>query len=225
MQLKLAPKRFASASRGLRQFRRAHVVRRRVDEVARQRGRFRHPHDIGDVDAVGRHQPDVRRIGLAIAAEAVAAEREGERGEPRIVRRVGEAIDARRQQARQRAGPEQVARFAPSSSRPNSTCAICPSAAGRIRHLPGLAVKSLAAANCRAGSGRLFEIAAHVVLVAKVIGMAEVAGAVSNGECMRFSIETRRAGCRGFIARPINQPLGLTVYCWRVRLLRPISVS
>ena len=112
MQLKLAPKRLARSSRGLRQFLRSHVVGRRVDEIARQRCGLRHPRDIGDVDAVGRHQPDVGRILLAVAAEAIAAERKGQRGEPRIVRRVGEAIGARRQQARQRAGPERIAGFA-----------------------------------------------------------------------------------------------------------------
>ena len=98
--------------RGQRQLFRAHVVRRRIDEVARQGSRFRHPRDVGDVDAVGRHQPHLGLIRLAIAAEAITPERKRERGQARVMRRVGEAIDARRQQARQRAGPEQVAGFA-----------------------------------------------------------------------------------------------------------------
>jgi hypothetical protein len=50
--------------RCLRQFFRAHIVRRRIDQVARQGGRLRHPRDIGDIDAVGRHQPDVGRFVL-----------------------------------------------------------------------------------------------------------------------------------------------------------------
>src|SRR5207237_5347133 len=98
-----------------------------------------------------------------------------------------------------------------SSSMPKTTCAILPSGAGSVRHLPGLAVKSLAAANCRACSGSSLAIPAHVVLVAKMIGMAAAPGAVSNGDCMRVS----RKGTGGMvelgIARPINRPLGLTV--------------
>ena len=45
---------------------------------------------------------------LAVAGELIAAEREGKRAEPRIVRRIGETVSAGRQQAGQRAGPEQV---------------------------------------------------------------------------------------------------------------------
>ncbi len=48
------------------------------------------------------------RIGLAVARELVAAEREGQRRKARIVRRVGEAIGAGRQQAGQAAGQEAV---------------------------------------------------------------------------------------------------------------------
>ena len=44
------------------------------------------------------------RLRLAVAGEAVGAEREGERGEARIVRRVGEAIGAGRQQPGKRPG-------------------------------------------------------------------------------------------------------------------------
>src|SRR5882757_1987433 len=75
----------------------------------------------------------------------------------------------------------------PSSSRPKMICAIFPSGEGSIRSLPGLAVKSLASANCWACAENPSLIPAHVALVAKVIGMAEVAGAVSNGDCMLVS--------------------------------------
>ena len=95
--------------RRLRQFFRSHIVRRRIDEVAGQRGCFRHPCDLGDVDAARGHQSDLRHVCLAVAAEAIAAECEGKRGEARIMRRIAEAVDARRQQARQQTGPEQVA--------------------------------------------------------------------------------------------------------------------
>src|ERR1700687_3953459 len=77
--------------------------------------------------------------------------------------------------------------LAVSSSRPNTMCAILPSAAGSVRHDPGLAAKPLASANCRASPGRPAQIASHVALVAKLMGMAVTAGAVSNTECMLFS--------------------------------------
>ena len=88
---------------------RPHVVRRRVDEIARQRCRLGKAVQLRGIDTVGRNEAHVRRLGLAIAAEAVAAEREGERGEPDIVRRIGEAVGARRQQAGQGARPERIA--------------------------------------------------------------------------------------------------------------------
>src|SRR5216684_1957600 len=75
-----------------------------------------------------------------------------------------------------------------SSSRPNTTCAICPSAAGKARHAPGLAAKPLASANCRACAGSPAQIASHVALVANVMGIADVAGEVWNTECMLFSV-------------------------------------
>jgi hypothetical protein len=50
----------------------------------------------------------------------------------------------------------------------------------------------LAEANCCIGSGRLLAIAAHVALVAKVIGIEAADGVVSKGEGMRVS--SRRAG-------------------------------
>ena len=86
--------------RGERQFLRSHVVCRCIDEVAGKRGRVCHSRGIGGVDAIGRHQPDIGRVGLTIAAEAIAAEREGKDREPGIVRRVRKTIDPRRQQAR-----------------------------------------------------------------------------------------------------------------------------
>ena len=153
MQAKLAPRRLASASAAMRQFLRSHVVGRRVDEVARQRRCFRHPGDVGGIDAVGRHQPDVGRIRLAVTAEAVAAERKGKRRPDgcHAAHWRSDRCPAAAGRAARRAGTGR-AELRASSSSPNSTCAIWPSAAGRIRHLPGLAVKPLASANCRAGA-------------------------------------------------------------------------
>ena len=96
--------------RGRGQLLRPHVVGRRVDEVARQHRGIRHAIDLGGVDAVRRHQPDVGAVRLAVTGEAVAAEREGERRQSCIVRCIGKAIGARRQQARQCARPERIAR-------------------------------------------------------------------------------------------------------------------
>ncbi len=97
---------------GKRQFLRPHVVRRRIDEVAGKVGCLRHSRDVGGVNAVRRHQSDIRYIRLAVAVEAVGAERKCKRSETGVVRRVGKAISAGRQQSRQLAGPEQIAGFA-----------------------------------------------------------------------------------------------------------------
>src|ERR1700730_16490733 len=70
------------------------------------------------------------------------------------------------------------------SPSPNSAWAIFPSAAGSVKHAPGLAAKPLLDENCRAGAGNSALIAAHVDLVAKVMGMSDVAGAVSNTDGM-----------------------------------------
>ena len=92
------------------------------------------------VDAVGQHQPDVLVLGLAVAREAIGAEREGERGEPRIVRRIGEPIGAGRQQRRQApARQECVVGASVRVSSPNSTPARPPSADGSIRCRPAAA--------------------------------------------------------------------------------------
>ena len=72
------------------------------------------------------------------------------------------------------------------------TCAIWPSAEGRIRHLPGLAAKSWASANCRAGAASPSRIASQLVLVAKIMGMAGAAGAVWAGSDERAMRVARR---------------------------------
>ena len=144
MQLKSAPKRSRELLRRQRQLFRPHVVRRRIDEVARQRRRVGHARDRGDVDAVGRHQFDLGRIRLAVAAEAIAAEREGKRGEARIMWRVGKTIDARRQQAGQlrRAGTDRgICRSRPPGRTRPGRC--LPSAAGSVRHAPGFGRKAV----------------------------------------------------------------------------------
>jgi hypothetical protein len=60
------------------------------------------------VDVAGQLELDVLRLLLAIAGKAIAPERKGERGELRIVWRIGEAIGASGKQSRQRPGQEQI---------------------------------------------------------------------------------------------------------------------
>ena len=56
-----------------------------------------------------------------------------------------------------------------------------------MRQAPGLALKPLAAANCRAVAGSAALIASQFDLVAKVIGMAGVAGELSKWDGMLCS--------------------------------------
>src|SRR5262249_53658132 len=86
----------------------AQVVGRRVDEIAGKAHALDDAREILAVDVARQLELDVPLVLPAVADEAVGAERESERREPRIVRRGGEAIGARRQQPRQRARPKQV---------------------------------------------------------------------------------------------------------------------
>ena len=89
--------------------RRAEIVGGRVDEVAAER------HGAGDrleprrVDSVGRDQPRALGGVGAVTVEAVEAEQERQRRQLRLVRRVGEAIGARRQCRGEAAGGERIA--------------------------------------------------------------------------------------------------------------------
>ncbi len=95
-------------ARGLLELARAHVVGRRVDEIARQADPLDDAGEVVAVDVAGQLELQLLLILLAIAREAIAAEREGERRQLRIVRGIGEAVGARRDDARERSRPEQV---------------------------------------------------------------------------------------------------------------------
>ena len=82
-----------------RQFFRTHVVGWRIDEIAGQRRGVSHPRDVCGIDCLWRRQLHLGYIGVAITVEAIAAERKRQHGKSGVVRRVGEAIDARRKQA------------------------------------------------------------------------------------------------------------------------------
>ena len=225
MALKLAPKRFASSRCGQRQFFRPHVVRRRIDEVAGERRRIGHSRDIGDVDALGRHQPDIGRIVLAVAAEAVAAEREGQRGKARCHaahwqngRRPAAAGRARRPAGtgrgicwlhpRDRTAPARCCRPPPAASgRPRAwrqnhwparTAGPRRASAGADRIPCRLGRKG----NGNGGRGRR--------------GLEHGWHAGSRLPLEAGAVDRKRRWCQ----RAVNQTLGLTVYCWRVRLGR-----
>ena len=95
---------------GIFQFLRAHVVRGRIDEIACERHAVDDAREVGAVHAIRQHQTDLAIVTLAVTREAIGAEREGERGEPRIVRCVGETIKPVRQQSGEASRQEQVAR-------------------------------------------------------------------------------------------------------------------
>ena len=98
-------------ARGLFELRRPHVVCRRVDQIARQRHRFDDAGKVVAVEALRQIEFYRARLGLAITGEVIEAERDGKRGKPRIVRLVGEAVGARRQELRQPAGQKRILRF------------------------------------------------------------------------------------------------------------------
>ena len=108
MERNFAPCCLASARAAASSSAGPHVVGRRVDQIAGQRHALGDARQIVAIDAVGQHQPHRLVLGLAVAREAVGAEREGQRGEPRIVRRIGEAVGAGRQHAGQQARQEGV---------------------------------------------------------------------------------------------------------------------
>ena len=93
---------------GMFEIGRAHVIGRRVDEVARERDALDDAGEVVAIDAHRQFELDGFVFGFPIAREAVAAERKRQRSEARVVRRIGEAVDARRQKARERARAETV---------------------------------------------------------------------------------------------------------------------
>src|SRR5437868_5445623 len=93
--------------------------------------------------------------------------------------------------------------------------AILPSAPGRARYAPGFAVKALANANRRGSPGMPVLIASQVALVAKVIGIADAAGAVANTGCILFSglDEAGRAAIPKHVSRPDVLGFAFTMAC------------
>ena len=87
-----------------------HVIGRRVDEIAPERHGRGERLDPRQVDIAGRHELRLSVLFLLVAVEAISGERPAEQCERRVMRRVGEAVDARRQHARQLAWQKRVAK-------------------------------------------------------------------------------------------------------------------
>jgi hypothetical protein len=104
----LSPVALRESAGGCFEFGRAHVVRRRVDEIAGEADALEDAGEVLAVDVAGQFEPELLVVLLAVACESVGAERKGERRKLCIVREGGEAIGARGQECRQRAGPKQV---------------------------------------------------------------------------------------------------------------------
>src|SRR5437588_11163968 len=79
----------------------AKIVRRRVDEIARERDTLGDAREFRAVDTLGELKLPAVRLSLAVAREPVRVEREGKAGEPDVMRRIREAIGACGQQAGQ----------------------------------------------------------------------------------------------------------------------------
>ena len=63
-------------TRGLFELRRAHIVGRRIDEIARQGHGLDHMLQFLAIDALRQIELDRVRLGLAVAGEAIGAERD-----------------------------------------------------------------------------------------------------------------------------------------------------
>src|SRR5262249_40126098 len=95
-------------ARGLLQLARAHVVRRRVDEIAREGDAFDDAGEVVAVDIAGQFEVEVLLLLLAITGETIAAERKCQGSELRIMRRVCESVSPGRENAGEGPGAEQV---------------------------------------------------------------------------------------------------------------------
>ena len=127
---------------GLLQLLRAHVIGGGVDQIARQRGRGDNAIDLGLVEPDRRHQPHRGRLvlALAIAAKFVAAERERQRRQPQIVRRIGKAIVAGRQQFWQLPGPKRIGSLGTGLIEPEQHLSDAAPRRGQGQKLAGLAL-------------------------------------------------------------------------------------
>ena len=184
---------------GVLEFRRPHVVRRRIDQIAREENAVDDPGQVVAVDIAGQFQPDVLLVLLAVAGEAIGAERKGERRQPRIVRSVGEAVGPGREQVCT-APPDGTGRGAgrPGVRGRRGPRSSPPSGEGRIRCRPAFGSNPEASANARARESRRSRCSPQVAAVTKVIGTAVVWPRNRNFGCivempMKWPAEARQA--------------------------------
>ena len=104
----LAPCCFARARAGRLQFSGAHVVGGRVGEIPAERYALDNATELVAIDALRNDEAYLARFRLAVSRELIRTERKCEGSEPRIVRRIGETVSARRQQIGQLSWPEPV---------------------------------------------------------------------------------------------------------------------
>ena len=109
--LEIRPVARGQRARGCFQFRRPHVVGRRVDEIARQCDRLDDALEVFAVNALRRIELGPQRLGLAVAGEAIRPERKGKRGQPRVVRIIGKAVNAIGQLLGQPPGEKRIVRL------------------------------------------------------------------------------------------------------------------
>ena len=88
----LAPCCVGERAGGLLQLGRPEIVGRRVDEVAGEPHPLDHAGEVVAVEIARNLEPDLLLLRLAVAAEAIGPEREGERRQPLVMRRIGEAV-------------------------------------------------------------------------------------------------------------------------------------
>ncbi len=194
------------------EFRRAEVVGGGVDQIARQGHAFDDAIEIAAIDVLRQIETDVARLRLAVAAEAVEAEREGKCREPRIVRLVGEAVDSVRQMLRQPAGQKPVDDF-PVAFQPeqHATEALLP---GQQQMPPGLGLEARRIGE-RGGVGA--QNLAHIGIRRRRDepdrNGARHAGRSKDGvHCALFATSTASAR-RG--SRPACRPAGCRPTGWR----------
>ena len=196
---------------GIGEFAGPHVVRRRVDEVAREIDRLGGARELGAVDAVGNFDAHLVRR-LAVADEAVGAERDRECGEARIMGRIGEAIGAARQHARERAGQEGIDRLALRLRVRTARRRDCRRARAASAWRPGNGSKPAATAKAAARASRRERMSAQVAPVTNQIGMDAAAPRVTKAGCIerlsevfallaRPSPELKEVGPRGSLRR------------------------
>ena len=122
---------------------RREIVGRNVDEVARQEDSVADADKGGGIDAIRHDEPGDALLRLAVAIEAVGAEREGERGERRLLDAIRQPVEAGRQRRRQLAEEERAALGRISRAKAEQHAADAAGGVGQDRHAAGFRLEAL----------------------------------------------------------------------------------